>query len=39
MTYVGAKTIAEYQDKAVMGIQSLSGYREGMAIDKMRYSL
>lgn len=39
MTYVGGKTIQEYQDKAVMGVQTSSWYREGAAIDKMRYSL
>ena len=33
MTYAGAKTIEEFQDKAVIGIQSTSGYQEGRALD------
>jgi len=33
MTYAGAKNIKEFQDKAVLGIQSASGYREGRAVE------
>jgi len=33
MSYAGAKNILEFQDKAVIGIQSSSGYQEGQAID------
>lgn len=32
MTYSGAKNIAEFQEKAVMGIQSASGFTEGTAL-------
>lgn len=33
MTYAGARNIAELQEKAVIGVQSASGYQEGRAID------
>jgi IMP dehydrogenase len=33
MSYSGAKNIQELQDKAVVGIQSASGYQEGQAIE------
>ncbi len=32
MTYSGARTIAEFQDKAVVGIQTASGYSEGLPV-------
>ncbi len=34
MTYTGAKNLEEFYDKAVMGIQSTSGFTEGKAISK-----
>ncbi|MGH7234287.1 MAG: IMP dehydrogenase, partial [Candidatus Saccharimonadales bacterium] len=33
MTYIGAKTIDEFHEKAIVGIQSPSGYKEGMALE------
>jgi IMP dehydrogenase len=33
MSYSGARNIAEFQDKAVIGIQSASGYQEGQAVE------
>ncbi len=33
MTYVGAQTIGDFYDKAVVGIQSPSGYQEGRSQD------
>jgi IMP dehydrogenase len=33
MSYAGAKNIREFQDKAVIGIQSASGYQEGQAVE------
>ena len=33
MSYAGARTISEFQDKAVVGIQSSSGFQEGRAIE------
>jgi IMP dehydrogenase len=33
MSYAGAKNIAEFQEKAVIGIQSASGYQEGQAVE------
>lgn len=33
MSYAGAKNILEFQDKAIIGIQSSSGYQEGRAIE------
>lgn len=32
-TYAGASSIAEFQDRAVIGVQSASGYDEGRAQD------
>lgn len=32
MTYAGARTIEEFQDKAVVGIQTASGYSEGLPV-------
>jgi len=32
-TYAGATTIAEFQERAVVGVQSASGYDEGRAQD------
>ncbi|MBM7786404.1 GuaB1 family IMP dehydrogenase-related protein [Tenggerimyces flavus] len=32
-TYVGAATLEEYHAKAVVGVQSASGYAEGMPLD------
>ena len=32
-TYVGAATISEFRQKAVVGVQSASGYTEGMPVD------
>lgn len=32
MTYAGARTIPEFQDKAVVGIQTASGYSEGLPV-------
>lgn len=31
-TYAGARTIAEFQDRALVGIQSAAGYEEGKAL-------
>jgi IMP dehydrogenase len=33
MSYAGARNIKELQDKAVIGVQSVSGYQEGRAIE------
>jgi len=33
MSYAGARTIEEFQEKAVVGIQSASGYQEGQAVE------
>ncbi len=33
MAYVGARSLPEFSQKATVGIQSTSGYQEGMAID------
>ncbi|MDB5160807.1 MAG: Inosine-5-monophosphate dehydrogenase [Candidatus Saccharibacteria bacterium] len=33
MTYAGARNIEEFQEKAVIGIQSGAGYQEGRALD------
>ncbi len=33
MSYAGAKNIEQFQQKAVIGIQSAAGYQEGLAID------
>jgi IMP dehydrogenase len=33
MSYAGARTIEEFQEKAVIGIQSAGGYQEGRALD------
>ena len=32
-TYAGARTIPEFQDRAVVGIQSAAGYEEGWPLD------
>ncbi|WP_116952512.1 GuaB1 family IMP dehydrogenase-related protein [Jiangella endophytica] len=32
-TYVGAGTIEEFRERAVVGVQSASGYTEGMPVD------
>lgn len=32
-TYVGAATIEEFRERAVVGVQSASGYTEGMPVD------
>ncbi len=34
MSYTGAKNLEEFYDKAVMGIQSMSGFTEGKSIPK-----
>lgn len=33
MSYAGARNIEEFQEKAVIGIQSASGYQEGRAVE------
>ncbi len=33
MSYAGARNILEFQDKAVMGVQSSAGYQEGRAVE------
>jgi IMP dehydrogenase len=33
MTYIGASNLEEFYQKAVVGIQSDAGYREGMALE------
>jgi IMP dehydrogenase len=33
MTYAGARDLEEFQEKAVIGIQSAAGYQEGQAIE------
>jgi IMP dehydrogenase len=32
MTYAGARTLEEYAERAVVGVQSMSGYTEGMPV-------
>ena len=32
-TYAGARTIAEFADRAVVGIQSTAGYAEGRPLQ------
>lgn len=32
-TYVGAATLQEFRERAVVGVQSASGYTEGMPVD------
>jgi IMP dehydrogenase len=31
-TYAGARDLAEFADRAVVGVQSASGYSEGMPV-------
>jgi IMP dehydrogenase len=33
MSYAGAKSIKEFQDKSVIGVQSAAGYQEGQAVE------
>jgi IMP dehydrogenase len=33
-TYAGAMTVAEFHDRAVVGVQSATGYREGMPTEQ-----
>jgi IMP dehydrogenase len=33
MTYAGARNISQFQEKAVLGIQSSAGYQEGQAVE------
>lgn len=33
-TYAGAATLAEFHERAVVGVQSSSGYAEGMPVDE-----
>ncbi|HSW78640.1 MAG TPA: GuaB1 family IMP dehydrogenase-related protein [Candidatus Babeliales bacterium] len=33
MTYAGARNISEFQEKAIVGIQSSAGYQEGQAVE------
>jgi IMP dehydrogenase len=33
MTYAGARDIKQFQDRAVVGVQSASGYQEGQAVE------
>ncbi|MBX4197641.1 IMP dehydrogenase, partial [Candidatus Saccharibacteria bacterium] len=33
MSYVGARNLEEFQEKAVIGIQSSAGYQEGQAVE------
>jgi IMP dehydrogenase len=33
MSYAGARDITEFQEKAVVGVQSASGYQEGRAVE------
>ncbi len=33
LTYAGARTIAEFHDRAIVGVQSRSGYDEGRPLD------
>jgi len=33
MTYAGARSISEFHDKAIVGIQSGAGFAEGKALD------
>lgn len=32
-TYAGARSIAEFHDRAIVGVQSASGYAEGMPLS------
>jgi IMP dehydrogenase len=32
MTYAGARTVDEFADRAIVGVQSMSGYTEGMPV-------
>jgi IMP dehydrogenase len=32
-TYVGARTLEEFHQRAVVGVQSAAGYTEGMPVD------
>jgi IMP dehydrogenase len=32
MTYAGARDLEEFADRAVIGVQSMSGYTEGMPV-------
>lgn len=34
MTYAGSRTISEFQNRAVVGLQSAAGYEEGRAKDR-----
>jgi IMP dehydrogenase len=33
MAYAGARTISEFQEKAVIGVQSSAGYQEGRPVE------
>lgn len=33
-TYAGARTVPEFHEKAVVGVQSISGYSEGKPLDE-----
>ena len=33
-TYAGARTLAEFAERAVVGVQSGSGYEEGRPVDR-----
>jgi len=33
MAYAGARNVREFQEKAVVGVQSVSGYQEGRAVE------
>lgn len=33
-TYAGARTLAEFADRALVGIQSAAGYEEGRPLDR-----
>jgi IMP dehydrogenase len=33
MTYVGARNVAEFHERAVVGVQTSAGYREGKAVE------
>jgi IMP dehydrogenase len=33
MTYAGSRDIKQFQDRAVVGVQSASGYQEGQAVE------
>jgi len=36
LSYVGARTLEEYYEKAIIGVQTGAGYREGAALTMMR---